>query len=307
LLPGLERLRAALDAKARAFAAIVKVGRTHAQDATPLTLGQEFSGYTAQVALGIERVKGALPRLYALAQGGTAVGTGLNAPEGFDAAFAREIAALTGLPFVPAANKFEAMAAHDALVELSGVLNVLAVSLMKIANDIRFLGSGPRAGLGELRLPENEPGSSIMPGKVNPTQAEAVTMVATRVMGNHVTVTIAGSQGNFELNVYKPVIADALLQSIRLLADAAVSFAENCIEGLQADEGRIRDLLEHSLMLVTALSPHIGYDAAARIAKKAHAEGTSLKEAALALGLVSAADFDRWVRPEDMLKPTPRR
>ena len=306
LRPALARLQAALDDKARRFAGLIKVGRTHAQDATPITLGQEFSGYAAQVTLGIARLGDALPRLYPLAQGGTTVGTGVNAPEGFDRAFADTLAGLTGLPFVPAANKFEALASHDSLVELSGALNVLAVSFMKIANDIRFLGSGPRAGLGELLLPENEPGSSIMPGKVNPTQAEAVTMVATRVMGNHVTVTVAGSQGHFELNVFKPVIADAVLQSIRLLADAAASFAERCIEGLAADEAHLRRLVDDSLMLVTALSPHIGYDAAARIAKKAHLENTGLKQAALALGLVSADDFDRWVRPEDMLHPTRR-
>ena len=306
LRPALARLEAALNDKARRFAGLIKVGRTHTQDATPITLGQEFSGYAAQVTMGIARLGDALPRLYPLAQGGTAVGTGVNAPEGFDRAFADAVAGLTGLPFVPAANKFEALASHDSLVELSGVLNVLAVSLMKIANDIRFLGSGPRAGLGELLLPENEPGSSIMPGKVNPTQAEAVTMVATRVMGNHVTVTVAGSQGHFELNAFKPVIADAVLQSIRLLADAAASFAEHCIEGLAADEARLRRLVEDSLMLVTALSPHIGYDAAARIAKKAHHENTGLKQAALALGLVSADDFDRWVQPEDMLHPTRR-
>ena len=306
LRPALARLEAALNDKARRFAGLIKVGRTHTQDATPITLGQEFSGYAAQVTMGIARLGDALPRLYPLAQGGTAVGTGVNAPEGFDRAFADAVAGLTGLPFVHAANKFEALASHDSLVELSGVLNVLAVSLMKIANDIRFLGSGPRAGLGELLLPENEPGSSIMPGKVNPTQAEAVTMVATRVMGNHVTVTVAGSQGHFELNAFKPVIADAVLQSIRLLADAAASFAEHCIEGLAADEARLRRLVEDSLMLVTALSPHIGYDAAARIAKKAHHENTGLKQAALALGLVSADDFDRWVQPEDMLHPTRR-
>jgi fumarate hydratase class II len=303
LLPALRRLRTALAAKARALAKIVKIGRTHLQDATPLTLGQEFSGYVAQVEAGIARVRGCLPRLYLLAQGGTAVGTGLNAPKGFDRRFAREAAALTGLPFKPAPNKFEALAAHDALVEASGALNGLAVSLMKIANDIRLLGSGPRSGLGELLLPENEPGSSIMPGKVNPTQAEALTMVCAQVMGNHVTVTVAGSQGPLELNVYKPVIIYNVLQSVALLADAARSFADNCVAGIRADRTRIAELVDRSLMLVTALAPHIGYDRAAEIAKKAHRDGTTLREAALALGTVSAADFDRWVRPERMLAP----
>jgi fumarate hydratase class II len=306
LLPGLAVLAEALEDKTKAFADIMKIGRTHTQDATPITLGQEFSGYAAQVRLGIERIKAALPRLYRVAQGGTAVGTGLNAPEGFDRVFCEELAKLTGLPFAPAANKFEALAGHDAMVELSGALNVLAVSLMKIANDIRFLGSGPRAGLGELILPENEPGSSIMPGKVNPTQAEALSMVATRVMGNHVTATVAGSQGHFELNVFKPVIADAVLQSIRLLGDAARSFAENCVAGIEADKPRLKKMVEDSLMLVTALSPHIGYDKAAAIAKKAHHEGTSLRDAALALGYVTSADFDKWVRAEDMIHPTKR-
>jgi len=268
-----------------------------------LTLGQVFSGYAAQIAAGIARVEACLPRLYPLAQGGTAVGTGLNAKRGFAERFAEEVARLTGRPFVTAANKFEALAAHDALVEASGALNVLAASLMKIANDIRFLGSGPRCGLGELTLPANEPGSSIMPGKVNPTQAEALTMVSAQVMGNHVAITVAGSNGHFELNVFKPVIIYNLLQSIRLLADAARSFADKCVDGIVANEARIAAQLERSLMLVTALNPHIGYDNAAKVAKKAHAEGSTLKEAALALGLLSAAEFDDWVQPEAMLGP----
>ncbi len=304
LLPALHRLHAALAAKAREFADIVKIGRTHLQDATPLTLGQEFGGYARQIELGIARVEAALPRLYPLAQGGTAVGTGLNTRRGFAERFAAKVAEITGLPFVPAENKFEALASHDALVEASGSLNVLAASLMKIGNDIRLMGSGPRSGLGELHLPENEPGSSIMPGKVNPTQVEALTMVAAQVMGNHVTITIAGSQGQFELNVMKPVIIYDLLQSIRLLADAAVSFADHCVAGITADRERIAELLHNSLMLVTALNPHIGYDKAAQVAKKAHAEGTSLKAAAVALGYVSAEDFDRWVRPEAMIGPS---
>jgi fumarate hydratase, class II len=303
LLPALERLRAALDAKAEAFAAIVKIGRTHLQDATPLTLGQEFSGYAAQIAYGIERVNAGLPQLYRLAQGGTAVGTGLNARVGFAERFAEEAARLTGLPFVTAANKFEALATHDSLVDLHGRLNTLAVSLMKIANDLRLLGSGPRSGLGELSLPENEPGSSIMPGKVNPTQSEAMTMVCAQVMGNQTTVTIAGATGHFELNVFKPVIANSVLQSIRLLGDAAVSFTENCVVGITANRDRIAQLVGDSLMLVTALNPHIGYDNAAKIAKKAHREGTSLKQAGVALGLVTAEQFDAWVRPESMVGP----
>ena len=303
LLPALKRLHQALDAKAKEFAKIIKIGRTHLQDATPVTLGQEFSGYAKQIEYGIARVEATLPRVYQLAQGGTAVGTGINAAVGFDVAFAEQAAALTGLPFVTAENKFEALAAHDALVELSGALNTLAASAMKIANDIRLLGSGPRCGFGEIHLPENEPGSSIMPGKVNPTQAEAMTMVATQIMGNHVTVTIAGSQGHFELNVFKPVIIFNVLQSIRLLADAAESFADNCVVGIEANEDRIEKLLYESLMLVTALNPHIGYDKAAKVAKKAHAEGTTLKQAALALGFLSDEEFDRWVRPESMLGP----
>ena len=303
LIPALEHLFEALDDKARAFASIIKIGRTHLQDATPLTLGQEFSGYAAQIENGIARVRDCLPRLYRLAQGGTAVGTGLNARRGFDKRFAQELARITGLPFLPAKNKFEALAAHDAIVEASGALNVLACSLMKIANDIRLLGSGPRSGLGELALPENEPGSSIMPGKVNPTQCEAMTMVAAQVMGNHVTITVAGSSGHLELNVFKPVMIYNLLQSIRLLADSAVSFTDNCVSGIRANEKRIAELLSQSLMLVTALNPYIGYDKAAKVAKKAHAEGTTLKEAAVALGFVKAEDFERWVQPKSMLGP----
>ena len=303
LLPALRRLRAALDDKARAFADIVKIGRTHTQDATPLTLGQEFSGYAAQVKNGIARVEGAMPRLLELAQGGTAVGTGLNTRAGFAEAFVREVAKITGLPFVTAENKFEALAAHDAIVEASGALNVVAVSLNKIANDIRFLASGPRSGFGELILPANEPGSSIMPGKVNPTQCEALTMVCAQVFGNHVTITFAGASGHFELNVFKPVLIFNLLQSIRLTADAAASFTEHCVVGIEANRPRIAELMGHSLMLVTALNPHIGYDNAARIAKKAHAEGSTLKEAAAKLGLVEPEQFDRLVRPEAMVGP----
>ncbi|HYF89820.1 class II fumarate hydratase [Azospirillum sp.] len=303
LIPALEHLRTALDAKADAFQDIVKIGRTHLQDATPLTLGQEFSGYAAQVSYGIGRVKGSLPQLYRLAQGGTAVGTGLNAKPGFAEAFAEEVAAFTGLPFVTAENKFEALATHDSLVDVHGHLNTLAVSLMKIANDIRLLGSGPRSGIGELSLPENEPGSSIMPGKVNPTQSEAMTMVCAQVMGNHTTVTVAGATGHFELNVFKPVIAYNVLQSIRLLTDAAMSFTDNCVIGIEANRDRIAKLVSDSLMLVTALNPHIGYDAAAKIAKKAHKEGTSLKEAGRELGLLTDEQFDQWVRPERMVGP----
>jgi fumarate hydratase class II len=303
LLPALVRLQRALAAKARAFAGVVKLGRTHLQDATPLTLGQEFSGYARQVQDGLARVRAVLPRLYELAQGGTAVGTGLNSVAGFDRAFAREAARLTGLPLRPARNKFAALAAHDALVEASGTMNTLAAALNKIANDIRLLASGPRSGFGEIALPENEPGSSIMPGKVNPTQAEALTMVCARVIGNHVAVTFAGAQGHLELNVFKPVLIDAVLQSVRLLADASRSFADNCVVGIAPDRARIRQHLDRSLMLVTALAPRLGYDAAARIAKKAHAEGTTLKEAALALEAVTADDFDRLVDPRRMLGP----
>jgi fumarate hydratase, class II len=303
LLPALAHLHGALQAKAEAFEDVIKIGRTHLQDATPLTLGQEFSGYAQQVKRGIERLKATLPRLYELAQGGTAVGTGLNAPRSFAERFAAEVAMITGLPFVTAESKFEALAAHDAMVEVSGAANVLAASLTKIANDIRLLGSGPRCGFGELRLPENEPGSSIMPGKVNPTQCEALTMVCAQVMGNHVAVTIAGASGHLELNVFKPVIIYNVLQSIRLLADGARSFTDNCVAGIEADRARIEELLHRSLMLVTALNPKIGYDNAAKVAKKAHAEGTTLKEAAVALGLLSAQEFDELVRPERMLGP----
>jgi fumarate hydratase class II len=304
LMPALEHLRAALQKKSKEFARIVKIGRTHTQDATPLTLGQEFSGYAAQVKNGIVRTRLALRELYPLAQGGTAVGTGLNAKPQFARLVAKRIAELTRLPFVTASNKFEALAAHDAIVFAHGALSSTATGLFKIANDIRLLGSGPRAGLGELILPENEPGSSIMPGKVNPTQAEAMTMVCCQVFGNQTTITVAASQGHFELNVYKPVIAYDLLQSIRLLADAAVSFTDHCVSGIRANEQRIRALMENSLMLVTALAPKIGYERAAAIAKAAHAHGTTLREEALRLGYVSAAEFDRLVRPERMTRPS---
>ena len=303
LLPALDVLQAALQAKETEFAHIIKIGRTHTQDATPITLGQEFSGYRAAVEYGQARIVKNLADVYYLAQGGTAVGTGLNSTPEFAADFAAKVATLTGLPFQTAANKFEALASHGALNQFHGSLNALAADLLKIANDIRFLGSGPRSGLGELSLPENEPGSSIMPGKVNPTQCEALTMVATQVMGNQVTVSIAASQGHFELNVYKPVIAYNVLQSIRLLADAMVSFAEHCVVGIVANEAHIKQLMENSLMLVTALAPHIGYDAAAKIAKTAHHQGTTLREEALASGLVSDAEYDAWVRPEDMISP----
>ncbi|WP_132255213.1 class II fumarate hydratase [Methylobacterium segetis] len=303
LMPALTHLHTALDAKAKAFEGIVKIGRTHLQDATPVTLGQEFSGYAAQVALGGARVAATLPGLLALAQGGTAVGTGLNAHPRFADAFAAKVAELTGLGFTSAENKFEALASHDALVFAQGALSALAAGLFKIANDIRLMGSGPRSGLGEISLPENEPGSSIMPGKVNPTQAEALTMVCTQVVGNGTTVSFAGSQGHFELNVFKPVIANAVLQSIRLLADAAVSFADNCVVGIKPNEDRIADLMSRSLMLVTALAPSIGYDKAAEIAKTAHKKGTTLKDEALRLGYVSEEEFDRVVRPKDMLAP----
>ena len=300
LLEAADALHAALDGKAKAFEAIVKIGRTHTQDATPVTLGQEFSGYAAAVRLGRERVAAALDGVHALAQGGTAVGTGLNAPDGFADGFAARMAELTGLPFRVAGNLFEALASHGALAAFHGALAALAGDLFKIANDIRFLASGPRSGLGELRLPENEPGSSIMPGKVNPTQSEALTMVCTRVMGNQVTVNVAASQGHFELNVFKPVIAQAVLQSMTLMRDAMRSFTDHCVTGIDANEDRIADLLERSLMLVTALAPAIGYDRAAAIAKKAHKEGTTLREAALAEG-VDAAQFDELVRPEKMV------
>jgi len=303
LLPALDKLHKALDKKAKEWDDIVKIGRTHLQDATPITLGQEFSGYATQIAYAIERVKSSLTRIYYLAQGGTAVGTGLNCKAGFAEKFAAEVSRATSHPFVTAPNKFESLACNDSLVEFSGSLNVLAASLMKIANDIRLLGSGPRSGLGELHLPENEPGSSIMPGKVNPTQCEAVTMVATQVMGNHVTVTIAGSNGHFELNVFKPVIIYNVLQSVRLLADASNSFVDHCIDGLEANRGRITELMSRSLMLVTALNPHIGYDNAAKIAKKAHKEGLTLKESAIALELLTAEEFDKYVIPEKMIHP----
>src|ERR1700726_4209561 len=303
LIPALSELHRALRKKENAFAHIVKIGRTHTQDATPLTLGQEFSGYAAQVESGIARLRVAVRELYPLAQGGTAVGTGLNSKPRFAKLFAKHAAKITKLPFTSAPNKFEALASHDAYVFVHGAINSLATGLFKIANDIRLLGSGPRSGLGELILPENEPGSSIMPGKVNPTQCEAVTMVCCQVFGNHTTITIAGSQGHFELNVYKPVIAYAMLQSIRLLADVAVSFTDNCVSGIRADQERIRELMERSLMLVTALAPRIGYQRAAEIAKAAHAAGTTLREEAIRLGYVSAAEFDRLGRPERMIGP----
>ncbi|KAI8908930.1 L-Aspartase-like protein [Gorgonomyces haynaldii] len=303
LLPQLKQLHQALDKKAQEFNKIIKIGRTHLQDATPLTLGQEFSGYAKQLEYGIERVETVLPHLYNLAQGGTAVGTGLNARKGFDQKFAAAIAQETGLPFKTAPNKFEALAAHDAIVFASGALNTLATSLTKIANDIRLLGSGPRCGLGELSLPENEPGSSIMPGKVNPTQCEAMTMVCAQVMGNHTAITVSGMQGHFELNVFKPVLIRNLLHSVRLLGDASKSFREHCVDGIVANEKKISTLLNESLMLVTALNPYIGYDNAAKAAKKAHKEGTSLKEATVSLGLLTPEKFDEYVRPEKMLGP----
>ena len=305
LIPALTHLHAALETKTKAFAAIVKIGRTHTQDATPLTLGQEFSGYAAQVKSGIARVRAGLKELYPLAQGGTAVGTGLNAKRQFAKLFAKKVAAITGLPFVSAPNKFEALASHGALAFAHGAHNALAADLFKIANDIRFLGSGPRSGFGELLLPENEPGSSIMPGKVNPTQCEAMTMVCCRVFGNDTTIVTAASQGHFELNVYKPVIAYAALQSIRLLADAAVSFTDHCVVGIRANEPRIRELMNNSLMLVTALAPRIGYDKAAKIAKTALANGTTLREEAIKLGFVSGEEFDRLVQPARMTRPGP--
>ncbi|MGH6682219.1 MAG: class II fumarate hydratase, partial [Bradyrhizobium sp.] len=303
LIPALNELARALRAKEKAFAGIVKIGRTHTQDATPLTLGQEFSGYAAQVESGIARLRLALKELYPLAQGGTAVGTGLNSKPRFAKLFARQVASITKLPFTSAANKFEALAGNDAYVFAHGAMNSVATGLFKIANDIRLLGSGPRSGLGELILPEIEPGSSIMPGKVNPTQCEAMTMVCCQVFGNHTAITVAGSQGHFELNVYKPVLAYCMMHSIRLLADAARSFTGHCVVGIRADEKRIRELMERSLMLVTALAPKIGYDNAAKVAKSALARGTTLKEEALRLGLVSAAEFDRLVQPDKMTRP----
>jgi len=303
LLPGLRHLHEALEAKVKAFAHIIKIGRTHTQDATPLTLGQEFSGYAAQVGSAIKRIELTLPGLYELAQGGTAVGTGLNAPIGFAEKVAEEISAITGLPFVTAPNKFEALAAHDAMVFSHGAIAAAAAALFKIANDIRFLGSGPRAGLGELSLPENEPGSSIMPGKVNPTQSEALTQVCAHIFGNNAAITFAGSQGHFELNVYNPMMAYNFLQSVQLLGDAAVSFTDNCVVGIEAREDNIRKGVENSLMLVTALNGRLGYDACAKIAKTAHKNGTTLRQEAVGGGYLSDEEFDQFVRPENMIGP----
>ena len=304
LMPALEHLHAALKAKTEAFDHIIKIGRTHTQDATPLTLGQEFSGYAHQVSSGVRRLKESLYGLYELAQGGTAVGTGLNAPVGFAEKVAEKIAAITGLPFITAPNKFEALAAHDAMVYSHGAINTVAGSLFKIANDIRFLGSGPRSGLGELSLPENEPGSSIMPGKVNPTQCEALTMVCAQVFGNQSTMTFAGASGHFELNVFNPVMAYNFLQSCKLLSDAAISFTDNCVVGIEAREDNIKAALERSLMLVTALAPKIGYDNAAKIAKTAHKNGTTLRDEAVGGGYVTNEEFDEVVRPEKMISPS---
>ena len=303
LLPAIKYLQDHIQKKVDMWQDIIKIGRTHLQDATPLTLGQEFSGYVKQICYGVERIEQSLPRLLSLAQGGTAVGTGLNAKPEFAEAFAEEVKGFTGLPFQTAENKFEALAAHDGFVEMSGMLNTIAVGLFKIANDIRLLGSGPRSGLGELSLPENEPGSSIMPGKVNPTQCEAMTMVCSQVMGNHTTITFAGSQGHMELNVFKPVLAYNLIQSIKLLTDACTSFADNCISGIEPNRENITSLMERSLMLVTALAPKIGYDNATTVAKTAHKNGTTLKEEAIALGFVTEEEFDQIVRPEEMIKP----
>jgi fumarate hydratase class II len=303
LIPALKHLHAALDAKAKSWAHIIKIGRTHTQDATPLTLGQEFGGYAQQIANGIERIELTLPKLMELAQGGTAVGTGLNAPIGFAEQVADRIAAITGLAFTTAPNKFEALAAHDAMVFSHGAINTVAASLFKIANDIRFLGSGPRSGLGELALPENEPGSSIMPGKVNPTQSEALTQICVQVFGNHAAVTFAGSQGHFELNVFNPVMAYNFLQSVRLMADAAVSFTDNCVVGIEPREDNIKRGLDNSLMLVTALNGKLGYDACAKIAKTAHKNGTTLREEAVGGGYLTDAEFDDAVRPEKMISP----
>ncbi len=302
-LPGLRRLQQALAAKAEEMAEVVKIGRTHLMDATPLTLGQEFSGYATQLAFGIRAIEHTLPHLSELALGGTAVGTGLNSPPGYDEAAARYIAAFTSLPFVTAPNKFEALAAHDAIVETHGALKQVAISLNKIANDIRLLASGPRSGIGEIVIPANEPGSSIMPGKVNPTQAEALTMVCARVIGNDTAIAVGGMQGHFELNVFKPLMAAAFLESARLLGDAALSFEQHCVAGIEPNQTRIRELLNNSLMLVTALNPHIGYYKAAEIANAAHRNGTTLKEEALRLGYVTAEEFDRWVRPDEMTRP----
>jgi fumarate hydratase class II len=304
LIPALSTLHAALRKKEKAFAKIVKIGRTHTQDATPLTLGQEFSGYASQVESGIARLRESVKALHPLAQGGTAVGTGLNSKPGFAKLFAKNAEKITKLPFSSAANKFEALASNDAFVFVHGAINAVATGLFKIANDIRLLGSGPRSGLGELVLPENEPGSSIMPGKVNPTQCEAMTMVCCQVFGNHTAITVAGSQGHFELNVYKPVMAHCMMQSIQLIADVARSFTEHCVDGIRADEKRIRELMERSLMLVTALAPKIGYDKAADVAKAAHKNGTTLKEEAVASGLVDAKEFDRLVQPVKMTGPS---
>ncbi len=303
LIPALRNLSDQLSAKATEFEEVIKIGRTHMMDATPITLGQEFSGYATQVAAVLAGIRATVPALLQVAQGGTAVGTGLNAARGFAERFAEELATVTGKPFVTMQNKFAGLAAHDALVALSGALNTAATAIMKIANDIRLLGSGPRCALGELVLPANEPGSSIMPGKVNPTQVEAMTMVCAQVMGNHMTVTVAGSQGHLELNAYKPVIIYNVLQSVGLLADASMSFANRCVAGIEPNRQRIDSLVRDSLMLVTSLSPYIGYDNAARVAKKAYADGTSLKEAAIDLKLLSEEDYDAWVRPEDMLEP----
>jgi fumarate hydratase, class II len=303
LIPALEMLHRALRSKEKEFAHIVKIGRTHTQDATPLTLGQEFSGYAAQVEHAIARLRVAVRDLFPLAQGGTAVGTGLNSKPKFAKSFARRVAGFTRLPFISAANKFEALASNDAYVFVHGAINAAATGLFKIANDIRLLGSGPRSGLGELILPENEPGSSIMPGKVNPTQSEAVTMVCCQVFGNHTAITVGGSQGHFELNVYKPLLAYCMMNSIQLMTDVSRSFTKNCVEGIRADEKRIRESMERSLMLVTALTPRIGYDKAAKVAKSAHARGTTLKEEAVRLGFVSADEFDRLIKPEKMTRP----
>ena len=303
LLPAIKYLQDHIQKKVEMWQDIIKIGRTHLQDATPLTLGQEFSGYSKQICYGVERIEQSVPRLLSLAQGGTAVGTGLNTKPEFAEAFAEEVKGFTGLPFETAENKFEALAAHDGFVEMSGMLNTVAVGLFKIANDIRLLGSGPRSGLGELSLPENEPGSSIMPGKVNPTQCEAMTMVCSQVMGNHTTITFAGSQGHMELNVFKPVLAYNLIQSIKLLTDACTSFADNCISGIEPNRENITSLMERSLMLVTALAPKIGYDNATTVAKTAHKNGTTLKEEAIALGFVTEEEFDQIVRPEEMIKP----
>jgi fumarate hydratase class II len=300
-IPGLDQLREALKIKSDEFADIVKIGRTHLMDATPLTLGQEFSGYVSQLQHGIKALTHTLDHLRELALGGTAVGTGINAPKGFDKEVAHEIASLTGMPFITAHNKFEALSAHDAIVETSGALKQIAVSLMKIANDVRFLGSGPRCGLGELNLPANEPGSSIMPGKVNPTQSEAMTMVAAQVIGNDAAITAGGMNGHFQLNVFKPVMIYNLLQAARLLGDASVSFRVNCVEGIQANHTNIEAHLSNSLMLVTALNPHIGYDNAAKIAKRAHEENLTLKQSALDSGLLNEEEFDKWVDPRKMI------